>query len=256
MNKIVFIGAGNVATHLAFELKKKNFDIVQIYSRTIDSANQLASLLKTKFCTKIEDVVTDADIYIFSVKDSVLSELIHNLPKNNGLLLHTAGSMPIDIFENVSTRYGVIYPFQTFSKNRTIDFEKVPLFIEGNNKIVEDNIAMIADALSEKVFRLSSEKRKQVHLSGVFACNFTNYMYTLAENILSKENIPFDVVLPLIDETASKIHTMNPSQAQTGPAIRYDLNVIEKHLSLIGDQNIRDLYEEISKNIYKTNNEQ
>lgn len=255
MNKVVFIGAGNVATHLAIELQKKQFDVVQIYSRTYNSASKLASLLKTKATDKIEEITPDADLYIFSVKDAILSELILRLPTNNALWLHTAGSIPIDVFEKKVSRYGVIYPFQTFSKTRFVNFKSVPLFIEGSDKIEENNIIRIANKISQKVYPLSSEKRKYVHLSGVFACNFTNYMYALAENILSKENIPFEFLLPLIDETASKIHAMNPKEAQTGPAVRYDINVIEKHLKLIEDPNIRELYELISKNIYKTNNE-
>lgn len=256
MKKIVFIGAGNLATHLAIELKKKQFDIVQIYSRTFESANKLALQIKAKASNNIEELILDADIYIFSVKDSILPELIDKLPKNKGLLLHTAGSMSIDVFKDASSRYGVIYPFQTFSKNRSVDFETVPFFIEGNNQTEENNIKSLVNTLSKRVYHLSSEKRKSVHLSGVFACNFTNYMYTLAENILSKENIPFEVLLPLIDETALKVHTMSTKEAQTGPAVRYDINVIEKHLALIEDSDIRELYQQISKNIYKTNNEQ
>lgn len=251
--KIVFIGAGNLATHLAKELHNQSFDIVQVYSRTLVSANKLAIDVNAVSTDKIEDIVPNADIYIFSIPDSALENILSLIQiDKNKLYLHTAGSIPIDIFKEYSDRYGVIYPFQTFSKQREVDFNSIPIFIEANRQ--EDRIILekIANILSPKVYYLSSDKRQYLHLTGVFACNFVNHMYNIADQILSQKDIPFEVVLPLIDETANKVHHLCPTDAQTGPAIRYDENVINKHLSLITDTKLKDIYKIISENIHET----
>lgn len=251
---IVFIGAGRLGTQLAKELHKKSFNIVQVYSRTIESASVLANEVGALATNNIKEVVSDADIYIFSVKDSVLENLIGEVPSNEGLWLHTAGSISINVFEGHTTRYGVIYPFQTFTKGRNLNFKDIPVFIEANN---EHNLKFLQDIsgkLSDKVYTLASEKRKYIHLTGVFACNFVNHMYTISENILGKENIPFEILLPLIDETTSKIHSLSPAEAQTGPAMRYDENVINKHLELLGDPKLKSIYTLISESIYQTYN--
>jgi predicted short-subunit dehydrogenase-like oxidoreductase (DUF2520 family) len=248
--KVVFIGAGNVATHLATELYRQKTDIVQVYSRTIKSAQELAIKVKATPITDINAVITNADLYIFSVKDSVLSDLIGQMPKTSGVWIHTAGSIPADIFENYIPDYGVLYPFQTFTKGRIIGWEEIPIFIEASNKESLDTIMSVAKQLSNKVYELSSDKRKYIHLTGVFACNFSNHMYTLSKTVLEKVGLPFEIALPLIDETCAKIHELSPVDAQTGPAVRYDENVINKHLELIEDDQIKEIYKLISKNIY------
>lgn len=250
--KIVFIGAGNVATHLARELYKYNFNIIQVYSRTIESARTLAYEVNAIATTDISSIVADADIYIFSVKDAVLSEIISEIPANNGLWIHTAGSIPMNIFKKHTSRYGVLYPFQTFSKNRKIDWKSVPIFVEASSDGDLNILTTIAQQISDKVAYLPSDKRRFIHLSGVFACNFVNHMYTLSAAILGNAGLPFDVALPLIDETANKVHTMNTIDAQTGPAIRFDKNVIETHLSMIEDKRVKDIYRLISENIHET----
>lgn len=250
---IVFIGAGKLATHLAIELTKHSFKIQQVYSRTDSSAQELANKVCSKATSDIKQIDIDADIYIFSVKDSALPTLLSEMPANNGLWLHTAGSINADIFINYTNRYGVIYPFQTFSKERQIDFRRIPVFVEANN---ESDLRLLHDVclqISDKVYTLSSEKRQYLHLTGVFACNFVNHMYAISQHILENEDIPFDTLLPLIDETASKVHTLSPQEAQTGPAIRYDENVIQKHIDLIADSDLKEIYSLISKNIHKVN---
>ncbi len=253
---IVFIGAGRLATHLAIELSKHSFNILQIYSRTANSAMELAQKVNTKSTSDIKEVIKDADIYIFSIKDSALPNILAEIPSNKGLWIHTAGSIPLDIFKEYNNRYGVLYPFQTFSKDRNLDFSVIPLFLEANNKNDLKILFNIAEQISNKVYSLSSEKRQYLHLTGVFACNFVNHMYSVSHSILEKEGIPFETVLPLIDETAAKIHSLSPKEAQTGPAIRYDENVINKHLELIKDPDLKEIYSLISKNIYKTNKSQ
>lgn len=251
--KIIFIGAGNLATNLALELKNKSHNILQIYSRTIESAQILADTTSSTAINKIEDVRNDADLYIFSVKDSALLPLIKSIPSNNGIWLHTAGSIPLNIFENIHANYGVLYPFQTFSKNRKIDFTNIPIFIEANSTETLSILKDLSLQISSKIIELSSDKRKYIHLTGVFTSNFVNHMYRISKDILDEQNIPFEVLYPLIEETTSKIHSMSPEDAQTGPAIRYDKNVIDKHLSLISDEGRKEIYKIISQDIYKSN---
>ncbi|MFT4073564.1 MAG: DUF2520 domain-containing protein [Dysgonamonadaceae bacterium] len=251
--KVVFIGAGNLATRLAIEMSRKEFTILQIYSRTESSARMLAELVQATATINLQDLDREADLYIFSLKDLALGDILRQMPPTKGIWVHTAGSIPLSVFENLHRHCGVIYPFQTFSKQREVDFQVIPFFIEADNRETQEALQRICSALSEKVYPMSSEKRKYIHLSGVFACNFVNHLYSISENILKEHDIPFDIVLPLIDETANKIHRMPASQAQTGPAIRYDRNVIDKHLQLLGSEPLKAIYELLSKSIHETN---
>ena len=252
MMKVTLIGAGNLATQLGKSLKKAGVIISQVYSRTEDSARTLGELLDAEWLTDIKALRYEADIYIFSVKDSVLCELISEVCKGRGdkLFLHTAGSMPMSCFEGKALHYGVFYPMQTFSKSKDVDFERIPVFIEGNSIETEDVIRSLANKLTQRVIRLSSADRKYLHLAAVWACNFTNYCYTVASDILGEHGIPFDVMLPLINETTEKIQKISPNEAQTGPAVRGDRNVMSKQLELMnGKENLQELYKMLSKGI-------
>ena len=249
--RVVFVGAGNLATRLSLEMRKSGMSIGQVYSHTSEHAKILADELGCGWTVVPEDIVEDADLYVFSLKDAVLQDVIARVKPNNGLWVHTAGSMPISVFEGLTARYGVVYPLQTFSKSREVDFKKIPFFLEANSSEDEKVLGEVARALSSDVRFLSSEKRKHLHLAAVFACNFTNHMYALAEKILEEQQIPGEVLLPLIDETAAKVHVMSPVRAQTGPAIRYDENVINKHMAMLKDPDMRNLYELISRSIHK-----
>lgn len=252
MMKVTLIGAGNLATQLGKSLKKTGVTISQVYSRTEDSARTLGELLETEWVTDVTQVHDEADIYIFSVKDSVLCDLISEVCKGRGdkLFLHTAGSMPMSCFEGKALRYGVFYPMQTFSKTKDVDFERIPVFIEGNSIETEDVIRILANKLTQRVIRLSSADRKYLHLAAVWACNFTNYCYTVASDILSEHDIPFDVMLPLINETTDKIQNICPKAAQTGPAVRGDKNVMSQQLELMSDRaDLQELYKMLSKGI-------
>lgn len=250
--KVVCVGAGNVATHLATALKEHSFEIIQVYSRTLESALVLANQVGAAPITNIREIADNADLYIFALKDAILENIAAQIPSNPGIWIHTAGSVPINIFSKYTSNYGVLYPFQTFTKNRKIEWNDIPLFIEASNSKTLDSVKSIANQLSDKVFTLSSEERKYLHLTGVFACNFTNHMYALSKMFLNKVNLPFDIALPLIDETSSKVHSLTPEEAQTGPAIRYDENVINNHLALIEDDHIKEIYKIISDNIHRT----
>ncbi len=249
--KVVLIGAGNLATRLSLALYKAGVRIIQVYSRTSAHAAELAARLDCSYTDKPEEVTAAGDLYIYSLKDEALPSVLPRITPNRGLWVHTAGSMPMAVFKGFVPRYGVLYPLQTFSKEREVDFSGIPFFIEAVTG--EDALLLkkIAGLLSDKVQMLSSEKRKIVHLAAVFACNFTNHMYVLADNILKENGLSFDLMLPLIGETAAKVKDMPPSDAQTGPAIRYDKNVMQRHLDMLGSEEQKEVYEIISKNIHK-----
>ena len=250
--KIVILGSGNVATNISLAISKlKDTEIVQVFSQTEDHASELAGRLNCSYVTDLSQIRTDADIYLFSLKDVVLESVIQQVPSNKGLWLHTSGSMPMEVFAGKAERYGVLYPLQTFTKSREISFSGVPLFIESHTKEDEAFLKDFACELSGKVCLLSSERRRSMHLAAVFACNFTNHIYALSEQLLEKEGLPREYLLPLIDETAAKVHEMPALKAQTGPAIRYDENVINKHLDMLADEpDMQNLYRILSQSIH------
>lgn len=249
--KVVLIGAGNLATRLSLALQEAGIHVIQVYSRTNAHAAKLAVQLGCVWTDRPEDVTPDADLYIYSLKDEALPLVLPRITPNRGLWVHTAGSVPMDVFKEYTLRYGVLYPLQTFSKERKVDFSEIPFFIEAATG--EDTLLLqkIAGLLSGKVQQLSSEKRKVVHLAAVFACNFTNHMYVLAGKILEENGLSFDLMLPLISETAAKVKDLPPLDAQTGPAVRYDENVMQRHLEMLGSEEQKEVYKIISKNIHK-----
>lgn len=274
--KIVLIGAGNLATHLGKALHAAGHDMVQVFSRTMQSAETLASLLDAEPLTDIAQVRDDADVYIFSVKDSALLQLVAQLCRHEAdglgedgavnalrkakkgeherVFLHTAGSMPLSVFKGMAQHYGVLYPMQTFSKQREVDFSIIPCFVEANDEFAQKQIEGMAREISGRVYQLSSEDRKYLHLSAVFACNFANHCYAISQELLEEHGIPFDVMLPLINETAAKVHEMKPKDAQTGPAVRYDENVIGKQSKLLENHpHFKKVYDSMSKSIHGLN---
>lgn len=251
--KVVIIGSGNVATHLSLALASlEGIEICQVYSPTEAHAEILAERLNCDFVTDPTQIRKDADVYLFALKDQALETVIRAVPANNGLWLHTSGSMPMQVFAGYTERYGVLYPLQTFSKSREISFLGIPLFIECHREEDKNCLEELARRLSGKVCELSSEKRRSLHLAAVFACNFTNHIYALAEEILAKEGLSRDYLFPLIDETAAKVHELPAQEAQTGPAIRYDENIINKHLGMLADDlDVQTLYRLLSQSIHK-----
>ncbi len=253
-NGIVILGAGNVATHLSIALKKAGFSIKSIYSKTIESAKELALKVDSYYTNEISKIPDEADLYIIAVKDEVIEEMIKHLNLKCGVIVHTAGSISIDIFENQFKNYGVFYPLQTFSKSREIDFTNIPICIEACNKQIESKLIDLAKCLSSSVQLINSEKRKKLHLSAVFACNFANHMYSAATVILDQSGVSFDLLKPLITETAQKAIDSNPVNAQTGPAVRNDKNVIQKHLEMLKDNlELEKIYSFVSESIYSLN---
>lgn len=252
--KIAFIGAGRLATHLSAALMQAGHDIVQVYSRTMQSATAVATLAGGAPTDDLSRLTMNADVYIFAVSDAALPELIPQVCKGREqkVMLHTAGSMAMDVFRGMALHYGVLYPMQTFSKERSVDFSQIPCFVEFNDELAQENVSLLAHSVSRDVRQLSSDDRRYLHLAAVFACNFANHCYALAAELLECHGIGFDVMLPLIDETAAKVHTLSPEQAQTGPAVRYDENVIRTQSQMLRDDPMtKEIYERMSLNIYK-----
>lgn len=249
--RIVFIGAGNLATCVSLEMQRAGMTISQIFSRTPESAESLAKKLNCQWTTNTEELMPDADLYVFSLKDSALQDVIQQVKPNDGLWVHTAGSVPMNVFEGYAKRYGVFYPLQTFSKKRRVKLDGTPIFLEVSDPDDLKMLKKIATALSGNTQELDSKKRESLHLAAVFACNFTNHMYVLASKILEEQDIPYNVLLPLITETAEKISELPPSMAQTGPATRFDKNIMGKQLAMLTDPSMQTIYKLISQNIYK-----
>lgn len=247
---VVFIGSGNVATHLAGAFSGAGHRVVQIYSRSLQNARLLGEKYGATFTDCVDKIYRDADLYLFAVKDDVLPELIRQMPVTSGVWVHTAGSLPLSLFAERGENYGVFYPLQTFTKGRELNFSEIPIFVEGDSTTTEEKMQAIAQTISDNVNLLSSEKRKYLHLAAVFACNFTNHMYALASEIVENQQIPFEVLQPLIAETASKIMQIAPQDAQTGPAVRLDETVMQNHLKLLTDNCERDIYTLLSQNIH------
>ena len=249
---VTIIGAGNVATHLAKTLSGNGFVIKQIYSRTEESAAVLANELQTEFTTEIRKIDITADMFFIALKDSVIDDVLSEIDFKNKLLVHCSGSLPLSVLNKHSKNTAVFYLLQTFSKERKIDFKHVPVFVEANTKENEKQVLEIARKLSDTVSVADSETRKHLHISAVFACNFVNHFYTISAELLKSKGISFDVLKPLIKETAKKIESVAPEKAQTGPAVRFDENIISSHLAeLKGVSDYEELYSLISKSIFE-----
>ena len=251
--EIVLLGSGHVATHIGHALQKNGNNICQIFSRNILHAQALANqVMCQKYTDKIQDLYDDADVYILALSDDALlgvSKKI-SLKKSNQIIVHTSGSIPMTVLENSAANYGVFYPLQTFTKNRKVDFEQIPICIESSNEWVLQTHLDMASELSSKVYQIQSEQRLALHISAIFANNFSNYMYQIAEKILHTQNIPFDILKPLIRETAEKVMEHSPVDIQTGPAKRGDVLTIEKHTAFLSsDPTYKEIYQLISNSI-------
>jgi predicted short-subunit dehydrogenase-like oxidoreductase (DUF2520 family) len=251
--KIVIIGSGNLATNLSLALEDAGQDIVQIFSRTEAHAKELADKVGCSYTSSPDAVLSDADVYILSVKDDALLRLIPTICSSckNGLFLHTAGSVPMSLFEGSASQYGVLYPMQTFSKNRRVDFCEIPCFIEASSPQTLSIVRSLAECISDHVVVCDSEKRKKLHLAAVLACNLTNHCYRLAERVLEAEQIDFSLFLPLIEETARKVKTLSPKEAQTGPMVRYDQGVMRMQMEMLPDDRTREIYRLMAESIHE-----
>lgn len=249
--KVVIIGAGNLATHLSFALKGAGHEILQIFSRSHNSASGLAEKLNVPFTIDVPSINRQADIYFYAVSDDALPSLLSLDIAPDAIHVHTAGSVSMDVFNNKKKYFGVFYPLQTFSKNKIVDFRKIPVFIEGSDKRVEAVLELLANQMGEKSYKADSAQRLKLHVAAVFASNFVNHLYNISSDLVQTTGFSFDVMKPLILETADKINYLSPSDAQTGPAKRNDIGVIHKHLKQISDSSdLSALYQTLTKMIF------
>lgn len=233
--KIVIIGAGNLATSIAVALKNVG-EIVQIYSRTEQSARTLAERIGANFTTTLSDLYPTADLYLYAVKDDALQQVINSVPTTHGIHAHTGGCVSMAVFDGKQPNHGVFYPFMAFSKQRIVDFSEISIFVEGSNVQTVDYLTLIGKQIGKNVYKMTSEERSFLHIAGVFANNFPNILWNIAEKLLATKNLPFDVLLPVIRESVRKLEIMTPHEAQSGPASRRDQNTMDKHLQILSDK--------------------
>lgn len=247
MISVTIIGCGNVGSHLINTfLKSSEVKIVQVYNRSVESLKQFEEQIPTT--TNLEDLL-EADLYIISVSDNSIKEISINLTKSNKLVVHTSGSTNIDVL--TSKRNGVFYPLQSFSKDKQVNFKHIPICIEANNNDDLIILESLASLISDHVYLLDSEKRFKMHISAVFVNNFVNHLYHFGSEICEKNNIPFEILHPLIKETAEKVQTLSPLNAQTGPAKRNDTVTIENQLKKLSGNQLN-IYKSLTNSIIKT----
>jgi len=248
---IVLLGSGNVATHMGHAFTRAGCRIVQVYSRALPHAQSLATALGTDAIDALGDVDVDADAFVIAVKDDAVEDVISQLPAiPKGIVLHTAGSLGIDVFTGCVHRYGVVYPVQTFSKAKAVDFSTVPLAIEASDGARLADLFNRPGRVPGRVFACDSKQRLSLHVAAVFACNFTNHCYAIADGLLRKYGLDFDLIRPLILETAEKVVEHQPKDVQTGPAVRRDGSTMRKHLELLQDDpGLAKLYALLSEQI-------
>ena len=248
MKNIILLGSGNVATHLGIALNNSNYTIVQVYSKSIDNAKLLAKKLDAHFTNDLTKLKS-ADLIIISIKDDEILSVLSQI--KNTAIVHTAGSIGLNIFRQKFTNYGVFYPLQTFNKEIDVNISEIPFCIEGNSLKFEKQLIEIAKAISNNVIKMNSDQRKQLHIAAVFACNFSNHMFSIADNLLAKKDIDFKILLPLIRTTIANLKKNKPKELQTGPAKRKDTSIIQEHIAAIKEKEIKELYTKISSNIIK-----
>ena len=250
IKSVVLIGAGRVATQLGLTLIRHQIRILQVYSRSARSASKLAKIVDSDFTDDLSNLNQQADLYIISVTDDSIRQIISRLSLDNKIVVHTSGSVPMEILAPVSASFGVFYPLNTFSKEKNINLSSTPFCIEASDPQTEQNLLDLARLISSDVRLINSQQRAVIHLAAVFACNFTNFMMVNADEILKKQGISYEILLPLINETISKLSAIPPKEAQTGPALRNDREILKKHLEMLTkDPDKKLIYKLISEQI-------
>jgi predicted short-subunit dehydrogenase-like oxidoreductase (DUF2520 family) len=244
--KIVLLGSGNVATHLGKALNDAGNQIIQVWSRTVSNARILADRLNAEYTDEFAKINSEADIYILSVTDDSIAPLAAAFPLKDKILVHTSGTTSLAL-EGIS---GVLYPLQTFSKQKEVEFKSIPIAIEGRDEPILLSLRKLAESISSNVVNMNSHQRKALHIAAVFACNFSNHLFAIAETILKDNNLEFDLIKPLIKETTDKIQNHSPASVQTGPAVRGDQNTLNAHLEYLRNNiELSELYHKLSQSI-------
>ncbi|WP_306350926.1 Rossmann-like and DUF2520 domain-containing protein [Flavobacterium sp. '19STA2R22 D10 B1'] len=250
MIQVTIIGSGNVAQHLISAFSKSTVvEIAQVYSRHKTILHPVIPIDKI-----VNDfsLLRKVDLYIIAVTDDAIEQVAHQLPFENELIVHTSGSVAMEAL-GTKNRIGVFYPLQTFTKDKAVNFKDIPMCLESGDEKDYPILEKIAQSISDHVFNINSEQRKAIHVAAVFVNNFVNNLYQIGNEICLENNVPFDILKPLITETASKIMTLDPVAAQTGPAKRNDQKTIDKHLDFLQNKLHKDLYKQLTQSIQQSN---
>lgn len=251
--KIVLLGTGNVAVHLGPSLKKAGHRFLQVYGRNERSARSLSKKLDCPFATDLGLLQPKADVYLLAVRDEAIPELLPFLPATEALILHTSGSVPLDVLRNFKNT-GVLYPLQTLSIHRKIKISAVPFCLEVNRPALKQRLTKLIKPASSNLHWIDSDQRRILHLAAVFANNFSNHLFSISEDLLNENGMDFGLLKPLILETGKKVQTHSPRDMQTGPARRGDSETIEKHLALLsGHPQYAQLYQLLTESIREMN---
>jgi len=253
--QVILIGAGNLATCISPSIVDAGNKIIQVIAKNEKSAKLLANSIDCEYSSDLKSIITTADLYIIASPDKNIPIIINSLPHLNGVVVHCSGSTSLGILKDVkATGYGVLYPFQTFTKTRSIDLKEVPFLIEANSEDTFDTIYNFAQTLSSNVININSEARSWIHLSGVFTNNFINHLLVISSKILSEKNIDTAILQPLLIETILKALAIGPANAQTGPAIRLDDSTMIKHIEMLKQLSpeLAKIYKELSLSIQST----
>jgi predicted short-subunit dehydrogenase-like oxidoreductase (DUF2520 family) len=251
--RIVLLGTGNLATRLGLALHAKKIEIIQVFGRSISDGIHLSKQLECSFTSLKHEIKLDADLYFLAVTEEAIPEILVNSPIKNQLVVHTSGSVPMEILSAFSNNYGVFYPLQTLSKQREVDFSTIPVCIEASSQDNLEKLYELANLISGQVFHIDSAKRLQLHLAAVFVCNFVNHLYSIGEHLLQDQNLDFDLLKPLILETALKVMTFPPEEVQTGPAMRGNQSIMDLHFKMLEQfPEWQNIYKLISQDIKKS----
>ena len=252
MIKVVLIGSGNVAHHLieAFA-KSATVEVIQVFARQKESVSPLFDYNKI---TSNYTHLAEADLYLVAVSDDAIAHVASQIPFENRLVVHTSGTVSINSL-NSKNRKGIFYPLQTFTKNKAVDFSSIPICLESENDSDFELLKNVAESISNAVFKINSPQRKALHVSAVFVNNFVNHLYQIGNEICIENNIPFEILKPLILETANKVMSLTPKEAQTGPAKRKDTKTIEAHLDLLTNENQASIYKLLTQSIQNNGKE-
>jgi predicted short-subunit dehydrogenase-like oxidoreductase (DUF2520 family) len=247
---IVIIGSGNAATVLGRKFKAAGHTILQVYSRNASAASKLAYEWDTESTNYKSLINQQAHVYIIAVDDDAIQDVADNLKLPGSVVAHTAASVPKEVLQHVTKHYGVFYPLQSM-RQETTHLPEVPVFFDGSDEIAKSKLEALAHSIAaEKVVQAGDDERMKLHVAAVVVSNFTNHLYTLAEEYCKKEGLDFRQLLPLIEETALRIKEVSPAKAQTGPAIRHDKETIRKHIELLKDHpQLRNMYIQMTESI-------
>jgi predicted short-subunit dehydrogenase-like oxidoreductase (DUF2520 family) len=256
---VSFIGSGNLAWHLATALDNTEFAVHEVFSPNASHARALVErLYQANVMESLDFSKSTSRIFVIAVSDDIIEDVAKEivLPPN-AILVHTSGSKPLSALgDNESITTGVFYPLQTFSKGKKVTFEDIPLFVESENVDTEKILVQMGKAISKKVIKITSENRKALHVAAVFASNFTNHMLSISKGIMESSGLKFDLLKPLIAETLNKSLEIGPEKAQTGPAMRGDLEILDKHVEFLqADEKVSEIYKVVSQHIIDSYNE-